>query len=193
MPYILQGIVCFYYKYQGNRSHNKVFVAVYTDKLTRLLIFSISNIRVSPQFGCCGGVTYTDWSQNMYFNCKEDNPSRERCSVPFSCCIISKDKVLFLTDSAEKRFLLCFVLCSNLRLSVCAGSHQHHVRPGRAGFRVPQGWRTHLHQWLHRQISQLDSQQHVPPGRHCTGIGHTTGNVRPRSTDTRWDGGVSSW
>ncbi|KAG7495841.1 tetraspanin-33 isoform X2 [Solea senegalensis] len=44
------------------------------------------------EFGCCGGVTYTDWSQNMYFSCKENNPSRERCSVPFSCCIISKDK-----------------------------------------------------------------------------------------------------
>ncbi|KAM7367121.1 hypothetical protein PAMP_015045 [Pampus punctatissimus] len=46
------------------------------------------------EFGCCGGVTYTDWSQNMYFNCSTDNPSRERCSVPFSCCITSKDKEL---------------------------------------------------------------------------------------------------
>ncbi|XP_071358643.1 tetraspanin-33 [Trachinotus anak] len=49
------------------------------------------------EFGCCGGVSYTDWSKNMYFNCKEDNPSRERCSVPFSCCIISKDKVVINT------------------------------------------------------------------------------------------------
>ncbi|XP_051248804.1 tetraspanin-33 [Dicentrarchus labrax] len=46
------------------------------------------------EFGCCGGVTYTDWSQNMYFNCKEDNPSREKCSVPFSCCIPTNDKVI---------------------------------------------------------------------------------------------------
>lgn len=46
------------------------------------------------EFGCCGGVTYTDWSQNMYFSCKPDNPSRERCSVPFSCCISTKDKVV---------------------------------------------------------------------------------------------------
>ncbi|XP_033471196.1 tetraspanin-33 isoform X3 [Epinephelus lanceolatus] len=44
------------------------------------------------EFGCCGGVTYTDWSQNMYFKCEKDNPSRERCSVPFSCCIMTKDK-----------------------------------------------------------------------------------------------------
>ncbi|XP_037315721.1 tetraspanin-33 isoform X1 [Pungitius pungitius] len=44
------------------------------------------------EFGCCGGVTYTDWSQNLYFNCTQDNPSRERCSVPFSCCILSDDK-----------------------------------------------------------------------------------------------------
>lgn len=49
------------------------------------------------EFDCCGGVTYLDWSQNMYFNCKEDNPSRERCSVPFSCCIISKDKIVINT------------------------------------------------------------------------------------------------
>ncbi|XP_055367966.1 tetraspanin-33 isoform X2 [Betta splendens] len=49
------------------------------------------------EFNCCGGVTYTDWSQNMYFNCKEENPSRERCSVPFSCCIISQDKMVINT------------------------------------------------------------------------------------------------
>ncbi|XP_023130401.1 tetraspanin-33 [Amphiprion ocellaris] len=49
------------------------------------------------EFDCCGGITYTDWSQNMYFSCKDDNPSRERCSVPFSCCIVSKDKVVINT------------------------------------------------------------------------------------------------
>ncbi|XP_077090585.1 tetraspanin-33 isoform X4 [Siphateles boraxobius] len=42
------------------------------------------------QFNCCGGVSYMDWSQNMYFNCSKENPSRERCSVPFSCCLLSK-------------------------------------------------------------------------------------------------------
>ncbi|KAM6896291.1 LOW QUALITY PROTEIN: tetraspanin-33 [Lycodopsis pacificus] len=49
------------------------------------------------EFGCCGGVTYTDWSRNMYFNCSLDNPSRERCSVPFSCCILSKDQQVINT------------------------------------------------------------------------------------------------
>ncbi|XP_062338944.1 tetraspanin-33 [Osmerus eperlanus] len=49
------------------------------------------------EFSCCGGVTYTDWSQNMYFNCTPDNPSRERCSVPFSCCLISKDQAVINT------------------------------------------------------------------------------------------------
>ncbi|NWZ72104.1 TSN33 protein, partial [Acrocephalus arundinaceus] len=39
------------------------------------------------EFSCCGGVSYKDWSQNMYFNCTATNPSRERCSVPFSCCL----------------------------------------------------------------------------------------------------------
>lgn len=46
------------------------------------------------EFECCGGVAYTDWSQNMYFNCTPGNPSRERCSIPFSCCIISKELVI---------------------------------------------------------------------------------------------------
>ncbi|KAF7254578.1 Tetraspanin-33 [Varanus komodoensis] len=39
------------------------------------------------EFSCCGGISYKDWSQNMYFNCTAHNPSRERCSVPYSCCL----------------------------------------------------------------------------------------------------------
>lgn len=49
------------------------------------------------EFGCCGAVTYTDWSKNMYFSCDRKNPSRERCSVPFSCCIVTKEKVVINT------------------------------------------------------------------------------------------------
>ncbi|KAJ8249870.1 hypothetical protein COCON_G00230860 [Conger conger] len=42
---------------------------------------------VSPfQFKCCGWNNYTDWSWNLYFNCTPENPSTERCAVPFSCC-----------------------------------------------------------------------------------------------------------
>lgn len=46
------------------------------------------------EFDCCGALTYLDWSKNIYFNCSKDNPSRERCSVPFSCCILSNDTVI---------------------------------------------------------------------------------------------------
>lgn len=49
------------------------------------------------QFNCCGGISYMDWSQNMYFNCSEENPSRERCSVPFSCCLLSKEETVINT------------------------------------------------------------------------------------------------
>lgn len=49
------------------------------------------------EFDCCGAVAYTDWSQNMYFSCEAKNPSRERCSVPFSCCIMTKDKEVINT------------------------------------------------------------------------------------------------
>ncbi|XP_055517922.1 tetraspanin-5-like [Leucoraja erinacea] len=36
---------------------------------------------------CCGAGGVDDWNNNVYFNCSEDNGSRERCGVPFSCCI----------------------------------------------------------------------------------------------------------
>ncbi|XP_037551565.1 tetraspanin-33 [Nematolebias whitei] len=57
------------------------------------------------EFGCCGGTAYTDWSENMYFNCSEDNPSRERCSVPFSCCIMSKNQVINTMCGQDKQKL----------------------------------------------------------------------------------------
>lgn len=46
------------------------------------------------QFSCCGGISYKDWSHNMYFNCTLENPSRERCSVPYSCCLRTTEKVI---------------------------------------------------------------------------------------------------
>ncbi|XP_041424452.1 tetraspanin 14 L homeolog isoform X2 [Xenopus laevis] len=36
---------------------------------------------------CCGAVSPDDWDLNEYFNCSIENPSRERCGVPFSCCV----------------------------------------------------------------------------------------------------------
>ncbi|XP_028928565.1 tetraspanin-33 isoform X2 [Ornithorhynchus anatinus] len=49
------------------------------------------------EFNCCGGVSYKDWSRNLYFNCTDDNPSRERCSVPFSCCLHVPDQTVINT------------------------------------------------------------------------------------------------
>uniref|UniRef100_A0A3P9L2A5 Tetraspanin n=1 Tax=Oryzias latipes TaxID=8090 RepID=A0A3P9L2A5_ORYLA len=36
---------------------------------------------------CCGAKDPNDWDENLYFNCNMTNRSRERCGVPFSCCI----------------------------------------------------------------------------------------------------------
>ncbi|KAJ8264709.1 hypothetical protein GJAV_G00152850 [Gymnothorax javanicus] len=36
---------------------------------------------------CCGASDPNDWDLNVYFNCTTLNPSRERCGVPFSCCV----------------------------------------------------------------------------------------------------------
>ncbi|XP_061403335.1 tetraspanin-33-like isoform X1 [Lethenteron reissneri] len=46
------------------------------------------------EFECCGGATYKDWSRNMYFNCSLENPSPERCGVPFSCCLAQRDEAV---------------------------------------------------------------------------------------------------
>ncbi|XP_062372380.1 tetraspanin-5a isoform X1 [Sardina pilchardus] len=35
---------------------------------------------------CCGAFDADDWNLNIYFNCTDTNPSREKCGVPFSCC-----------------------------------------------------------------------------------------------------------
>uniref|UniRef100_K7FVX8 Tetraspanin n=1 Tax=Pelodiscus sinensis TaxID=13735 RepID=K7FVX8_PELSI len=42
---------------------------------------------IQKKFECCGVHSYKDWSQNIYFECRDSNPSLERCAVPFSCCI----------------------------------------------------------------------------------------------------------
>ncbi|XP_018421425.1 PREDICTED: tetraspanin-33 [Nanorana parkeri] len=49
------------------------------------------------EFNCCGGISYKDWSQNIYFNCTAENRSRERCSVPFSCCLLGEDETVINT------------------------------------------------------------------------------------------------
>jgi tetraspanin-33 len=53
---------------------------------------------VQQDFECCGISSngYRDWSKNEYFNCttKEDNPSVERCGVPYSCCLKEPSDVL---------------------------------------------------------------------------------------------------
>lgn len=38
-------------------------------------------------WSCCGARGPNDWNLNIYFNCTDLNPSRERCGVPFSCCV----------------------------------------------------------------------------------------------------------
>ncbi|MED6287432.1 Tetraspanin-14 [Characodon lateralis] len=37
---------------------------------------------------CCGAQEPHDWDLNVYFSCNGTHRSREKCGVPFSCCII---------------------------------------------------------------------------------------------------------
>ncbi|XP_070834490.1 tetraspanin-14 [Chaetodon trifascialis] len=36
---------------------------------------------------CCGAQEPNDWDLNVYFSCNGTHRSREKCGVPFSCCI----------------------------------------------------------------------------------------------------------
>ncbi|CAN7989438.1 unnamed protein product, partial [Ixodes hexagonus] len=49
----------------------------------------IDNLQESLR--CCGFSTdsFRDWQHNSYFRCADDNPSRERCAVPASCCRVN--------------------------------------------------------------------------------------------------------
>lgn len=71
---------------------------------------------------CCGAKDPNDWNLNVYFNCSDSNLSRERCGVPFSCCISDpavgspllhssppqKKNFLFIIKNTVEKNPLCF-------------------------------------------------------------------------------------
>lgn len=52
---------------------------------------------IEKKFQCCGVESYKDWSQNVYFECSDTNPSLEACGVPFSCCIHLQNQTVLNT------------------------------------------------------------------------------------------------
>ncbi|KAL6056122.1 hypothetical protein STEG23_003060, partial [Scotinomys teguina] len=54
---------------------------------------------------CCGAYGPEDWDLNVYFNCSGASYSREKCGVPFSCCV-PDPAVCALADEAERVLLL---------------------------------------------------------------------------------------
>ncbi|XP_073415945.1 tetraspanin-33-like isoform X1 [Dendrobates tinctorius] len=52
---------------------------------------------IQKKFECCGANSYKDWSTNIYFYCRDANPSLERCGVPYSCCIKEKGQTVINT------------------------------------------------------------------------------------------------
>ncbi|CAF99157.1 unnamed protein product, partial [Tetraodon nigroviridis] len=59
-----------------------ILAFVFKDWIKDQLNFFINN-----NWSCCGAHGPDDWNLNIYFNCTDLNPSRERCGVPFSCCV----------------------------------------------------------------------------------------------------------
>ncbi|XP_059197654.1 tetraspanin-33 [Centropristis striata] len=52
---------------------------------------------IQKKFQCCGVEGYKDWSQNVYFECLDTNPSLEACGVPFSCCVPVQNQTVLNT------------------------------------------------------------------------------------------------
>ncbi|KAM6467300.1 tetraspanin-33-like [Liasis olivaceus] len=82
-----------------------LFSGMVMEKATFLMGQAISRYRdnldlqnlidyIQKKFKCCGVHSYKDWSQNIYFDCRDTNPSLERCAVPFSCCLQDKEVML---------------------------------------------------------------------------------------------------
>ncbi|CAI8006342.1 Tetraspanin-15 [Geodia barretti] len=46
----------------------------------------------SQLIGCCGVEDPNDWQANPYFNCSSQ--AAQRCSVPYSCCVLEEDEVI---------------------------------------------------------------------------------------------------
>ncbi|XP_063164297.1 tetraspanin-33 [Candoia aspera] len=75
------------------------------------------------EFSCCGGNSYRDWSQNMYFNCTPHNPSREYCSVPYSCCRQSKGQLVINTMCGQGMQTLSYLEASEfIHINGCIDS-----------------------------------------------------------------------
>lgn len=49
------------------------------------------------EFLCCGALSRLDWNRSRYFQCSADNPSPERCGVPYSCCVPIQGEVVMNT------------------------------------------------------------------------------------------------
>lgn len=73
-------------------NHGRVIVVCYRWHLFALCF--------TLQWECCGAFGADDWNLNIYFNCTDSNPSREKCGVPFSCC--TKDPAVWLPENSPR-------------------------------------------------------------------------------------------
>ncbi|KAM9848554.1 tetraspanin-33 [Aulostomus maculatus] len=85
-----------------------LFTDVVMERTERLMIRAVVRYRedqdlenaidfIQKKFQCCGVQSYQDWSQNIYFQCSDTNPSLEACGVPFSCCVDLQNQTVLNT------------------------------------------------------------------------------------------------
>ncbi|XP_043935370.1 tetraspanin-14 [Protopterus annectens] len=83
---LIVGVLAFVFKDWVKDQVNDLFlrnIRAYRDDIDlQNLIDSLQKLNQ-----CCGAAGPNDWDRNEYFNCTDDNRSREQCGVPFSCCV----------------------------------------------------------------------------------------------------------
>ncbi|KAF3690524.1 Tetraspanin-33 [Channa argus] len=75
----------------------KTFLGILAVVLFLQIAAGIVGYLFTDVFQCCGVEGYKDWSQNVYFQCSETNPSLEACGVPFSCCVRLQNQTVLNT------------------------------------------------------------------------------------------------
>ncbi|XP_029455897.1 tetraspanin-33-like isoform X1 [Rhinatrema bivittatum] len=83
---LLAGVLGFVYSEKAEGSVNEFVRTAVSNYRSDIDLQNLIDY-IQEKFQCCGWYSFIDWSQNLYFNCTVENHSREKCGVPFSCCI----------------------------------------------------------------------------------------------------------
>lgn len=161
---------------------------------------------VFKQNHCCGAQDPVDWDLNVYFSCNETHRSREKCGVPFSCCITDPAVSRWLINTDLYRFSSCFRLIQSrlFQDSVVNTQCGYDVRNkpkvsspsvwllpncpvfnSRCSGTEGVGW-FYLHQRLHRSVGRLVTRKPLHSGHRLHRHLFVASMIQLAVTDQQW-------